>query len=405
MKNFLRFTDCSRSPFADVAGLILILFALTACGKDPVQTARPAAAGDAAAPGAGRPAADRTLVTVPPALTERLKVAAVERRKITEPLSVVGRIDFNEQTVSRIGASVTGRVTQLGGLPGESVRAGDVLAQLHSTELGSAQLAYVKASAQRDLAAKAVDRARLLLSADVIGTAELQRRENELIVAGVEQRAAADQLRVMGMSLSAIEQTIRTGAITSSSSVVSTMSGVIVERKVNKGQVVQPADELFIVADLSRVWVVAKVPESQINLVQPGQSVRIEVSSSPEPLRGRVTWIANTVNAETRTVTVRSEVDNRQRQLRPGMLASVSIEPVAIERLVVPAEAVVREGNNDHVFVRLPDGRFRMTRVVLADETGRLRVVESGVSEGDTVVVEGAFHLNNERKRAELEGA
>jgi cobalt-zinc-cadmium efflux system membrane fusion protein len=209
----------------------------------------------------------------------------------------------------------------------------------------------------------------------------------------------------MGMSSSAIEQTIRTGAITSSSSVVSTMSGVIVERKVNKGQVVQPADELFIVADLSRVWVVAKVPESQINLVQPGQSVRIEVSSSPEPLRGRVTWIADTVNAETRTVTVRREVDNRQRQLRPGMLASVSIEPVAIERLVVPAEAVIREGNNDHVFVRLPDGRFRMTRVVLADETGRLRVVESGVSEGDTVVVEGAFHLNNERKRAELEGA
>lgn len=405
MKNFLRSADCGRSPFADVAGLMFILFALAACGKDPVQPARPAAAGSAAAPGSGRPAADRALVTVPLALAERMKVAAVERRKIAEPLSVVGRIDFNEQTVSRIGASVTGRVTQLGGLPGESVRAGDVLAQLHSTELGSAQLAYVKASAQRDLAAKAVERARLLLSADVIGSAELQRRENELIVAGVEQRAAADQLRVMGMSSSAIEQTIRTGAITSSSSVVSTMSGVIVERKVNKGQVVQPADELFIVADLSRVWVVAKVPESQINLVQPGQSVRIEVSSSPEPLRGRVTWIADTVNAETRTVTVRSEVDNRQRQLRPGMLASVSIEPVAIERLVVPAEAVIREGNNDHVFVRLPDGRFRMTRVVLADETGRLRVVESGVSEGDTVVVEGAFHLNNERKRAELEGA
>jgi cobalt-zinc-cadmium efflux system membrane fusion protein len=405
MKNAQQTADCGRSPFAQVAGLMFILFALAACGKDPVQTAQPAAAGTAAAPGAGRPAADRSLVTVPPALVERLKLAAVERRKITEPLSVVGRIDFNEQTVSRIGASVTGRVTQLGGLPGESVRAGDVLAQLHSTELGSAQLAYVKASAQRDLAAKAVDRARLLLSADVIGSAELQRRENELIVAGVEQRAAADQLRVMGMSSAAIEQTMRTGAITSSSSVVSTMSGVIVERKVNKGQVVQPADELFIVADLSRVWVVAKVPESQINLVQPGQSVRIEVSSSPEPLRGRVTWIANTVNAETRTVTVRSEVDNRQRQLRPGMLASVSIEPVAVERLVLPAEAVVREGNNDHVFVRLPDGRFRMTRVVLADETGRLRVVESGVSEGDTVVVEGAFHLNNERKRAELEGA
>ena len=405
MKNSLRSADCCRSPFAKVAGLMFILFALTACGKDPVQPAQPAASGSAAVPGSARPAADKNLVTVPPALAERLKVEPIERRKIAEPLSVVGRIDFNEQTVSRIGSSVTGRVTQLGGLPGEPVRAGDVLAQLHSAELGAAQLAFVKASAQRELAAKAVDRALLLLQADVIGSAELQRRENELVVAAVEKRAAADQLRVMGMSPAAIEQTSRTGAITSSSSVVSTMNGVIVERKVNKGQVVQPADELFLVADLSRVWVVAKVPESQINRVQPGQSVGIEVSSSPQPLRGRVAWIANTVNPETRTVTVRSEVDNPQRQLRPGMLANVSIEPMAIERLVVPVEAVVREGNSDHVFVRLPDGRYRMTRVVLADESGPLRRVESGVSEGDPVVVEGAFHLNNERKRAELEGS
>jgi cobalt-zinc-cadmium efflux system membrane fusion protein len=324
---------------------------------------------------------------------------------ITEPLSVVGLIDFNEQAVSRIGASVTGRVTQLSGLPGQQVQTGEVLAQLNSAELGTAQLTYVKASAQRDLAYKAVERARLLLSADVIGSAELQRRENELTVASVEQRAAADQLRVMGMSPVAIDQTVRTGVITSSSSVVSTMNGVIVERKVNRGQVVQPADELFIVADLSRVWVVAKVPESQINRVQLDQMVRIEVSGSAQPLIGRVSWIASTVNAETRTVTVRSEVDNLQRQLRPGMLANVVIEPAAIERLVVPAEAVVREGNNDHVFVRLPDGRYRMVRVLLADETGRFRVVESGVTEGDPVVVEGAFHLNNERKRAELEGA
>ena len=383
---------------------MFVLAALAACGKDPVPTAAPAG-GDATARESGRTAPDKSIVAAAPSLAGELKVLPIERRKITEPLSVVGLIDFNEQAVSRIGASVTGRVTQLSGLPGQQVQTGEVLAQLNSAELGTAQLTYVKASAQRDLAYKAVERARLLLSADVIGSAELQRRENELTVASVEQRAAADQLRVMGMSPAAIDQTVRTGVITSSSSVVSTMNGVIVERKVNRGQVVQPADELFIVADLSRVWVVAKVPESQINRVQLDQMVRIEVTGSAQPLIGRVSWIASTVNAETRTVTVRSEVDNLQRQLRPGMLANVVIEPAAIERLVVPAEAVVRDGNNDHVFVRLPDGRYRMVRVLLADETGRFRVVESGVTEGDPVVVEGAFHLNNERKRAELEGA
>jgi cobalt-zinc-cadmium efflux system membrane fusion protein len=151
--------------------------------------------------------------------------------------------------------------------------------------------------------------------------------------------------------------------------------------------------------------VVAQVPESQIGRVMPGQTVTIEVTSSPEPLRGRVAWVADTVNPETRTVTVRTEVDNAKRTLRPASLANVIIEPAPVERLVVPSSAVVRENNLDHVFVRMADGRFRLTRVSLADETGGLRVIESGLKGGEQVVVDGGFHLNNERKRAELEGS
>jgi cobalt-zinc-cadmium efflux system membrane fusion protein len=390
----------SRAASAATLAAAIAVALLAGCGKEP---APPAAKAEAAAKPAAQ--AEPGVVRPPASLAERLKVAQVERRPVSEPLSVVGRIDFDEQSVARIGASVTGRVTELSAQLGQSVRAGQVLAQLHSTELGNAQLAYLKSHAQRDLASKAVERAKLLLAADVIGTAELQRRENELRVADVEQRAARDQLRVMGMGTGAIDQTTKTGAITSTSSVVSTVSGVVVERKVNRGQVVQPADVMFIVADLSRVWVVAQVPESQIQRVAPGQPVRIEVTGSPEPVLGRVAWIADTVNPETRTVTVRTEVDNPKRMLRPAMLATVSIQPAPVDRLVVPASAVVRENNVDHVFVKAGEGRFRLTRVTLADETGGLRVVQQGLAGGETVVVDGAFHLNNERKRAELEGS
>lgn len=383
--------------------MVLTVALLAGCGKDAPSSAAPASPPTAAA--APRAPSDPLLVAPPASLQERLRTASVERRLVTEPLSVVGRIDFDEQSVSRIGSSVTGRITELAVAPGQTVAAGQLLAQLNSAELGTAQLAYLKADAQRELAAKAVERAKLLLAADVIGTAELQRRENELKVAEIEQRAAADQLRVMGMSRTAITRTLTSGAITSTSSVVSTVSGVVVERKVNRGQVVQPADELFTVADLSRVWVVAKVPESQITRVQIGQPVKISVTSSPVPLRGRVAWIADTVSVETRTVTVRTVVDNPKRQLRPAMLADVTIEPVALERLVVPGGAVVRESNRDHVFVRQADGRYRLTAVELADEAGDQRVVESGLKGGEVIVIDGAFHLNNERKRAELEGS
>jgi cobalt-zinc-cadmium efflux system membrane fusion protein len=382
---------------------VAVAAALAACGdRDAAPPVTPA--GDTAK-GATRAPSDPGLVVAPAALVERLQVAPVEQRPVSEPLSVVGRIDFDEQTVARIGASVTGRVTELAGAVGQSVRPGQVLAQLHSTELGQAQLVYLKANAQYDLVSKAVERAKLLLAADVIGSAELQRRENELQVAQVEKRAAADQLRVMGVSPREIQRTIETGAITSTSSVVATAAGVIVERKVNKGQVVQPADVMFIVADLSRVWVVAQVPEAQIGRVQPGQAVTIEVTSVPEPVRGRVAWIADTVNPETRTVTVRTEVDNPRRQLRPEMLANVSIAPAPVERLVVPSSAVVRENNQEHVFVRLADDRFRMVRVTLADETDGLRVVQSGLKGGERIVVDGAFHLNSERLRAQTEGS
>lgn len=387
-----------RTP-ALAAAVLGLAAALAGCGGGPVSPSH------AAAPATTRAPVDPFTVTPPPALAERLALAPVERRPVSESLSVVGRIDFDEKTVARIGASVTGRVTELAASAGQMVRPGQVLAKLHSTELGNAQLAYLKASAQRDLASKAVERARLLLAADVIGSAELQRRENELRIAEVEERAAADQLRVLGMGRAAIEQTALTGAITSTSSVVASAGGVIVERKVNLGQVVQPADVLFIVADLSRVWVVAQVPESQIDRVAPGQQVRIEVASSQTPLVGRVGWVADTVNPETRTVTVRTEVANPNRTLRPEMLATVRIEPTAVERLVVPSSAVVREGNADHVFVRTGEGRYRLTRVGLADETGGLRPVRDGLAAGDVVVVDGAFHLNNERRRAELEGS
>jgi cobalt-zinc-cadmium efflux system membrane fusion protein len=303
---------------------------------------------------AAQPPADPLAVTAPESLAPQLRIETVGKAPVADILRVAGRIDFDEARVARIGATVTGRVTELQAALGDPVKAGDTLAQLHSTELGNAQLAYLKARAHAELTARAVDRARLLLSADVIGAAELQRRENELAVAQAERRAAADQLRVLGVSAAAMEKTATTGAINSVSSVVSTIAGVVVERKVARGQVVQPSDALFTVADLSRVWVIAQVPEAEVALVSPGQSVEIEVPALGNAEHvGRLIHVGDVVNPETRTVMVRTEIDNRDRQLKPAMLATMLIQARPVERLVVPAAAVVREENEDHVFLEI----------------------------------------------------
>jgi cobalt-zinc-cadmium efflux system membrane fusion protein len=218
-------------------------------------------------------------------------------------------------------------------------------------------------------------------------------------------QASHDQLSVLGMPESALGKLAATRTVHSLSSISATLDGVVIERKVTPGQVVQPADALFTVADLSHVWLVAEVPEQQAALVKKGEAAEAEVPAlNGKRIEGRLIYVADIVNPDRRTVTVRMDVDNADRLLKPEMLASMLIQGAPQRRLMVPAAAVVREDNKDHVFVQLDGTRFQLRPVVLGQESNGYVPVQSGLKAGEPVVTEGAFHLNNERKRKELEG-
>lgn len=351
-------------------------------------------------------ASDPALVAPGPELLAQLQLADVSIRPVAETLRVAGRIDFDEQRLARIGATVTGRVTQIDALLGQEVKKGEVLARLNSSELSSQQLAYLKARSQLELNRRNAERAQALYDADVIAAAEVQRRASEYQISVAETRAAADQLHILGVSPAAVERLGKDGAVDSVTPVVATLAGVVVERKLAQGQVVQPADTLFVVADLSRLWAVAQVPEQQVSQVKVGQSVSIEVPAlGNERLVGKLIFVGQTINPETRTVLVRTELDNRDGRLKPAMLASMLIEAKPVERMVVPSSAVVRENDEDHVFVAEGDGVFRLLKVKLGPELAGMRVVLSGLKGNEKLVVGGAFHLNNERNRKAMEGA
>lgn len=374
-----------------IAAAVVMAMSLAGCSKEPEA----AAEAPKLPPGIVKPEEN---------LQKTLKVAPVATSAFSEMLRVAGRIDFDEQRVSRIGASVTGRVTDLYAELGQEVKAGQVLARLHSSELGAAQMAFLKAEAQNDLQARNAERARQLFAADVIGRAELQRRESEHAIAAAEMRAYRDQLRVLGMSVAAVSALAKNGSIDSYSPVFSSISGTVVERNVAQGQVVQPADALYTVADLSRVWVVAEVPEQQAAQVAEGQSVDIEVPSLANNngrITGKLIYVGRTVNPQSRTVLVRTELENKEGRLKPAMLASMLIAGKPIDTLVVPGSAVVRDGNDEQVYVETAPGQYRLTKVKLGSESDGMRVVQGGIKAGDRVVVEGAFHLDNERKRLE----
>jgi cobalt-zinc-cadmium efflux system membrane fusion protein len=337
-------------------------------------------------------------------LQTQIQVTEVASQDISDILRVAGQIDFDEQALTRIGASVTGRVTQIHATLGQIVDKGDTLALINSSELSGAQLAYLKARSEKELHRRNMERAKTLFEADVISAAEFQRRENEYEIAAAETRAAQDQLRVLGVNPKSIERLGSTGTIDSVASVMATIKGVVVERKIAAGQVVQPSDVLFAVADLSRVWAVAQVPEQQVGQVKVGQSVSIEVPAlGHEKLEGKLIYVGQTVNPETRTVLVRTALDNKNGRLKPSMLASMLIESTPVKRLVVPSTAVVRQDDTDHVFVEVSEKHFRLIPVKLAAEHNGHRVVIEGLQHGMRIVSEGAFHLNNHRNLAEME--
>ncbi len=343
---------------------------------------------------------DPNIVFVNDDLRAIIQDGKVELIPFVEVLRASGRIDFNEQHLSRIGANVTGRVSEIYANLGQQVKQGEVLAKITSTELTQSQLIYLKAKSANQLAEQAANRATILYKEDVIALAELQRRESESSSAKAEYRAANDQLRVQGMDQASIDRLAKTGLIESINHVVTSITGEIVERKINKGQVVQPADALFSVADLNTLWAISEVPESNSYLIHKGQKASLIIPSlRNQEVDGVVAHVSSTVNTQTRTVVVRMELPNKNGQMKPGMLATMLIESQPMEKLVVPVNAVFREDNQDHVFIRQDDNRYRMIPVKLGAEGRGYRPVISGLDDGQEIAIDGAYHLNTERKR------
>lgn len=380
-----------------------ILLAATLAGCNTLGSAE-----SKAAPGAA---------TAPPAMHDPLEVKVAEKfgrqLRIGEPawalvndsLDVPGRIEADETRLARAGSSVPGRVAEIHVVEGQQVKRGQPLAALHSTDLSEAQFGFLRAESQAGLARRAAERARQLVDAGVIGLAEQQRREAEYTQLAAELVTWRDRLRVLGMDETAIARLEKTRAVNSLAQVVAGIDGVVLERKVTTGQVVQPADTLFVIADLSQVWLVADIPEQESGTLRPGKALEASIPALPgHTVQGRLTFVSAIVQPETRTVRVRMDLPNPRQLYKPAMLANIKLWGQPERKLVVPATAVVREGNQDCIFLETAPGTFLMKPVILGGDFGDKRVLAEGVEPGQRIVLDGSFHLNNERKRASLQG-
>ena len=344
-------------------------------------------------------------VTVAPGLAAQLRVGEPAMRDVAGSLQVSARVDTDASRIARVGSPVPGRIVKVLALEGQTVRRGQPLATLHSTDLSDTQFSFVKAVSQEKLAEQATDRAEQLVKADVIGRAELDRRRAETLQASTEASSYRTQLLGLGMSDGSIKQLESTRRLNADYPIVSSIGGTVLERKITVGQIVQPAEMDFMVADLSNVWLLAEVPEQNAGALRKGMEVAVQIPALPEAkLRGRLSYVAPIVDPATRTVQVRMDLANPKGIYKPAMLASMTFLGQTVKKMTIPSTAVVREENKDSIFVQVAPNKFVLREVALGTETGEYRVLESGVSPGERIVLDGAFHLNNQRKQNAIKG-
>ena len=337
-------------------------------------------------------------VTASSEILDQIKFEPAKIIPIKKTLDIPGSIEVKQNLLARIGSPVQGRIIEIKGELGKTVKQGDVLAVINSTELAKQQLAYIKSVQMVELKTKAYERAVLLFDADVVSEAQKLQRKTELSAAKADMEASKDQLTVMGMTVKEIEAIQSETQIDATTNIVAKIDGKIIKKNVNVGQVVDPTEDIFTIAMLNEVWGVAQVPERQIGFLKEGDDLLIDVPAYESKfVEGKITYLGDIVDPVTRTVTIRTEIENAHGLLKPDMLITMKVSGKKIEKVGVPINAIVSIDDIPNIFVKTGENKFLMRPVTLGIKNKDAVHIDDGLLEGEEVVIDGAFHLNNER--------
>lgn len=348
------------------------------------------------------PAEQDGVLAIDPEVLRDLKLTTfpAELRPGGEGVTALGELKVNEGAYAEVGVPIPARVVRLVASPGQGVRRGQPLAELQSVELGQARAGHTAARARAELARKTVERKRGLAAERIVSRGELQRAEAEAAEAEADLQAAEASVAALGIGVVSGGG----GGDLSRFSLLSPLTGTVLDRTAVQGQMADPSRALFRVADLSRLWLVVQSPERDATRVRQGSPVEIALAAFPgRKLRGTVDWVGREVDAHSRTVPVRIVLPNEDGRLKPGMFATAWLSTGAEgEKVVaVPSTALQRMDDRWVVFLPRGEGRFEVRPVERGRDLGREVAILAGLRPGETVVVEGAFVLRAEAEKKE----
>jgi cobalt-zinc-cadmium efflux system membrane fusion protein len=331
----------------------------------------------------------------------RITMRPVESRTGGDLVVLLGELAVDQRAYAEVGAPIAARVTRLLVSEGETVRAGQTLAELTSPELGRERAGYLSAKARLDLAEAAFERKRGLAGEKIVPLREVQEAESAVGEARAALRASRAAIAAFDLEPPTDD---REDATSSAFVLRSPVRGAVIERSAVVGQMLDPASPAFRIGNLATLWLTVHAFERDAVRIQPNVTARVSFSALPgQDFQGTVTMVGQHVERESRTVPVRIDVENRGTLLRPGMSATATL-PVG-ERgaaiLTVPVASVQRVRNEWCVFLPRDAGRFEIRRIGRGrDLAGEVEVL-SGLRAGETVVVDGAFLLKAQAEKGE----
>jgi membrane fusion protein, heavy metal efflux system len=370
------------------------------CGRRAEEPAKPAGTTSAAAD-LDTHKEDANTVEVDEGMLRdlRLTTRAVETRAGGELVVLLGELAVDQRTYAEVGAPAAARVTRLLANAGDSVRAGQSLAELTSPELGRVRAEYLSASARLKLAEAALDRKRGLAAEKITPLREVQEAESAVGEARAAVRAFRAAIAAFGVEP---PEDDGDGATSSAFVLRSPNAGAVIERTAVVGQMLDPAVPAFRIGNLSTLWLNVHAFERDAVRIRRGVRARLSFSAFPgQDFEGRVTMVGRQVERESRTVLITIEVNNSGGLLRPGMSATAAL-PVGqsgASILTVRVAAVQRVRNEWCVFLAKDANHFEIRRIGRGRDLGGEVEVLSGLRAGETVVVDGAFLLKAQAEK------
>jgi membrane fusion protein, copper/silver efflux system len=310
-----------------------------------------------------------------------VQTETVERRKLSRVIRTTGKIDYDERKVYSINSKIMGWVEKLYvDYTGKAVQKGEPLMELYSPELVTTQEEYLQAlHYQKYLQQSSI--------------AEARKGADELV------QSAKRRLLYWDIGENEIQELEERGTPKKTMTIYSPVDGFVMEKMVQKGQNIMAGMELYKIADLSTVWVLADIYQYELPWVRLGQSVDIELSYIPgKSFKGRITFVYPYLNEDTKTAKVRIEVANTPNdELKPDMYATVKIvSPVAVNAIAVPDQAIIRSGERNIIVVALGGGYFDPRDVKLGVSADGYVQILDGIKEGEKIVVSSQFLIDSE---------